>query len=301
MVSTRSAESGPGPGGGCEVHELVARVVHEVAEDIGHVGPRVDEAETAAPDDGEEHRSGPRAALDPGEQPVLSADDRVAEVPRRLLLARRPDLVRGVLGAALRVLFRWYAVRVRAPRQARCGAVTIVQRFGSALNLNVHFHVLFPDGAWVPGPGPAPPTFRSVQGPSTDDVEDLVVRIADACERYLGRRGYGEGDLADDDADPDDAQALLQQASLAGVAALGRRAGRQARRLQVHGGHAYPLPPRCAGCDGYNPKSRATSMRASGSRPTTGTASSACAATSPDPPWVARASRSRTTAPSSST
>jgi hypothetical protein len=26
------------------------------------------------------------------------------------------------------------------------GAVTLVQRFGSALNLNVHFHMIFPDG-----------------------------------------------------------------------------------------------------------------------------------------------------------
>lgn len=30
---------------------------------------------------------------------------------------------------------------------ARTGVVTLVQRFGSALNLNVHFHILFLDGA----------------------------------------------------------------------------------------------------------------------------------------------------------
>jgi hypothetical protein len=29
-----------------------------------------------------------------------------------------------------------------------CGAITFVQRFGSALQLNVHFHVLVPDGAF---------------------------------------------------------------------------------------------------------------------------------------------------------
>jgi hypothetical protein len=32
---------------------------------------------------------------------------------------------------------------------ARTGAVTLIQRFGSALNLNVHFHVLFLDGVCV--------------------------------------------------------------------------------------------------------------------------------------------------------
>ena len=184
--------------------------------------------------------------------PAVPVRQWVLTVPwsRRFLLARRPDLVRGVLAQALDVLFRWYAERARAPREARCGAVTFVQRFGSALNLNVHFHVLVPDGGWIRAPSGAL-AFRSVQGPTTEDVEDLVVRIADACERYLDRRGFGEGE-GDDDPDSDDAQTLLQQASLAGVAALGGRAGRMARRLQVHAGHAFPLPPHCAGCDGYN-------------------------------------------------
>jgi hypothetical protein len=29
---------------------------------------------------------------------------------------------------------------------AQTGAVTLIQRFGSALNLNIHFHMLFLDG-----------------------------------------------------------------------------------------------------------------------------------------------------------
>ena len=32
--------------------------------------------------------------------------------------------------------------------QAHTGAVTFIQRFGSALNLNLHFHVLFIDGVF---------------------------------------------------------------------------------------------------------------------------------------------------------
>lgn len=34
-------------------------------------------------------------------------------------------------------------------RIAWTGAVTLIQRFGSALNLNVHFHMLFLDGVYV--------------------------------------------------------------------------------------------------------------------------------------------------------
>ncbi len=32
---------------------------------------------------------------------------------------------------------------------AHTGAVTLIQRFGSALNLNIHFHMLFLDGVYV--------------------------------------------------------------------------------------------------------------------------------------------------------
>ena len=37
-------------------------------------------------------------------------------------------------------------------KHARTGAVTLIQRFGSALNLNVHFHMLFLDGVYVERP-----------------------------------------------------------------------------------------------------------------------------------------------------
>ena len=39
-----------------------------------------------------------------------------------------------------------------ARQTARTGAVTLIQRFGSALNLNIHFHMLFLDGVYVNHP-----------------------------------------------------------------------------------------------------------------------------------------------------
>ena len=38
---------------------------------------------------------------------------------------------------------------VFVPAAAHAGAVTLIQRFGSALNLNIHFHMLFLDGVYV--------------------------------------------------------------------------------------------------------------------------------------------------------
>jgi hypothetical protein len=36
---------------------------------------------------------------------------------------------------------------------AHTGAVTLIQRFGSALNLNIHFYMLFLDGVYVGAAG----------------------------------------------------------------------------------------------------------------------------------------------------
>ena len=44
------------------------------------------------------------------------------------------------------------------------GAVTLIQRFGSALNLNIHFHILFLDGVYVHRDN-RPPRFRRVKAP----------------------------------------------------------------------------------------------------------------------------------------
>jgi hypothetical protein len=72
----------------------------------------------------------------------------VLSVPYRLRyrLAWDHDLCRAVAGVLIRSV-----VRVRRDRacddgvqRGRGGAVVVIQRFGGALNLNVHFHALVP-------------------------------------------------------------------------------------------------------------------------------------------------------------
>ena len=59
--------------------------------------------------------------------------------------------VRTVLG------FLRHVARQAGVVDGRSGAVAIVQRFGGALNLNVHVHVLAMDGVFAPhGPGVDP-------------------------------------------------------------------------------------------------------------------------------------------------
>ena len=60
------------------------------------------------------------------------------------------------------------AVAVERPT-AHTGAVTLIQRFGSALNLNIHFHMLFLDGVYTEYTDDARlPKFRWVKAPGPD-------------------------------------------------------------------------------------------------------------------------------------
>ncbi|EFF6607631.1 transposase, partial [Escherichia coli] len=67
--------------------------------------------------------------------------------PLRFLFASKPEAIGPVLGIVHRVIAGWLADQAGVDHaSAQCGAVTLIQRFGSALNLNVHFHMLWLDG-----------------------------------------------------------------------------------------------------------------------------------------------------------
>jgi hypothetical protein len=68
-------------------------------------------------------------------------------------------------------------------KTARTGAVTLIQRFGSALNLNIHFHMLFLDGVYVDRlDGSA--RFRWVSSPATQELTQLSQTIARRVENW---------------------------------------------------------------------------------------------------------------------
>ena len=79
--------------------------------------------------------------------------------------------VRGYAAAARRVFGQRRRLRRRGIKQPSCGAITFVQRFGSALQLNVHFHVLVPDGAFDDDG-----VFVADEAPDDDDVREILIR-----------------------------------------------------------------------------------------------------------------------------
>ena len=86
------------------------------------------------------------------EQPVRQW---VLSVPFRLrfLFASRPEIMGRVLGIVYRCIATHLIKKAGFSRKiAQAGAVTLIQRFGSALNVNVHFHMLFLDGVYIERP-----------------------------------------------------------------------------------------------------------------------------------------------------
>ncbi|MFT4730303.1 MAG: hypothetical protein ACI9UN_004826 [Granulosicoccus sp.] len=72
--------------------------------------------------------------------------------------------------------------------QAHTGAVTLIQRFGSALNLNLHFHVLFIDGVFSPKSN-GDLRFHWVDAPTSKELNALVVTITERVAGYMERWG----------------------------------------------------------------------------------------------------------------
>jgi hypothetical protein len=156
--------------------------------------------------------------------------------PLRFLFASRPDIMGAVLGTVYRVIATHLAKQAGfTATRARTGAVTLIQRFGSALNLNLHFHMLFLDGVYVERPDGSL-TFRWVKAPTSAELSALAEHIASRVGRFLERRGLLERDrenpclsgLAFDD---QPMEALLAH-SIAYRIAVGPHAGRKVFTLQ---------------------------------------------------------------------
>ena len=113
----------------------------------------------------------------------------------RFLLATYPTALSQVLGTVYRTISGSLLQKAGLTRaRGHTGAVTLIQRFGSALNLNVHFHMIFLDGVYWTG-GAGLPVFRAVAAPRASELQVLVEQIGAGVGRMLETRGLIERDL----------------------------------------------------------------------------------------------------------
>jgi len=126
--------------------------------------------------------------------------------PLRLLLARDPAWTSWIGNACVRAIGAWQrrVARGRGVTVPKTGAVMFVQRFGGLVNLNVHFHVVVPDGVFVDDGEHL--AFAMLPVPTSSDVLAILDRIARRVARRLARETRD-----DDDADvPPDVLAQVQ-------------------------------------------------------------------------------------------
>jgi hypothetical protein len=154
----------------------------------------------------------------------------------RYQLAWDHDLCREVVGVLLRAVFRVLRARARddGVEEGRGGGVVVIQRFGGALNLNVHIHALVLDGVFARD-GAGVLRFHPTPRVTTLDVAEVLATVEPLIARRLQRRGLGQGDAEVDApaawADEAPVLAGLAVASVQGTVALGPRRGARLRRL----------------------------------------------------------------------
>jgi len=200
----------------------------------------------------------------------------VLSLPIRLRyrLAYDKELCAKAINLFVREVFRWYRwcakveLDLDSVSEAKCGSVTFVQRFDSAVRLNVHLHMLALDGVYVRDEEDGSFTFYSLPEPTTEDVARVAGWARDKILELVGEHGLGADDYdaqLDLLAEQEPFLAECSAAAVTGTVASGRRAGRGVVRIRdelLAGCNDDNIPDRCANVDGFSVHAN-TSVRAS--------------------------------------
>ena len=217
--------------------------------------------------------------------------------PLRLLFAARPELLTRVLGVVTRALSTAVKRRagIRAGVAAETGVVTFIQRFDSALNLNIHLHMLFVDGVYTFDD--ERPRLHRGCAPAQPELQRLLRAIATRVTRALERQGLliRDDETPSLDLEPDDGFEQLLGAAVHYRIATGPHTGRKALTLRTVASNPPASDPCIAQLSGFSlhrPPEWCNRGSARAAEPMSGTLSNACAATSPAQHSRTNASRS---------
>lgn len=133
--------------------------------------------------------------------PPIAVRQWVLSLPfkQRYYLAYDPKLNTQILNCIIRAISSFYkrkAKRRYGVSNVKTGSITVIQRFGGALNLNTHFHILFTDGVYNENGHFFP------MSPSDEDIENIIGKLKKRIDRILKKKGIVE-DLDPEETDPD--------------------------------------------------------------------------------------------------
>ncbi|NOT32246.1 MAG: hypothetical protein HOP15_17510 [Planctomycetes bacterium] len=147
----------------------------------------------------------------------------------RYLLAYDAKLCSAVRRIFVRTLLAWLRECAESAgiTAGRSGAVVVAQRFGSALNLNLHFHALVLDGVYSSASPLERPVFRRSEPLTDQDVVELTTRLHRRILRHLTRCGrLPKAEPDEEQIQPDEPLlAELYAAAVQGRVAIGQQSG----------------------------------------------------------------------------
>src|SRR5262245_31103482 len=189
-------------------------------------------------------------------------------VPLRYWMAASHDLTATVHTIIRTTIAQYYVTQAVTQGHERPtvhpGSVTFLQRFGSALNVHLHFHILFLEGVYLDRTTVGlKPRFLAGAPPTDTDIAAVIQKISRRVIRSLRHLGYLETGLESPVAtgyDPLRATApelaRTMAASVQQRIASGDRAGQPVRRIGAGFGAEGEAPrltgPRCASVHGFS-------------------------------------------------
>ena len=132
----------------------------------------------------------------------------------RIAAARDPKLLAACDRALVNAVFRWMRAQLGLTH-GKGGAVSFVQRFGSSINLHVHYHSLFLDGLFVRSRG-GPPVFVGAPAPTASDLARVLADARAEIGKWLTKHASDVDLGLSGEAEPD---------ALAGCAKLATQRG----------------------------------------------------------------------------
>lgn len=146
----------------------------------------------------------------------------------RYLMAYDSEITSLILRLFTNKVSCWYRKQARAQgiKHSKCGGVTVIQRAGGALNLNVHFHSIFIDGVYTKSKN-AHLIFKRVRKPTPSDLEEVVDSVIKAVKKHLQRAAAEQEQGVESSP-----QLQLAMASITNHVATGERIGKRVRRVK---------------------------------------------------------------------
>jgi len=159
--------------------------------------------------------------------------------PLRYLVAYNSGVLGEVLNAFATSLTSWLRHRAKQElglasiKNVHAGMIVWIQRFGSAANLNVHFHSIATEGVYIKT-GDGQLKWHTVAEPSSAEVAQIAWNTCERVMKLLKRRGFClAGDNPDELAEREPLLAACYAASIQGFIATGQRAGQRMMQMGV--------------------------------------------------------------------